>query len=96
METPDDDVYAFIIHKVFFDSNDRVVFTVSTKEISLQNNTLKKMIQLPCRKFDNMRFDIESISSAHWSALVDDSLVAADEVDGVGLGGSWFGNYKDD
>jgi hypothetical protein len=96
METPDDDAYAFIIHKVCFDSNDRVVFIVSTEEISLQNNTLKKMIQLPCRKFDNMRFDIESISSAHWSALVDDSLVAADEGDGVGLGGNWFGYYRED
>jgi nitrate/nitrite transporter NarK len=36
-----------------------VVFTVSTKEISLQNNTSKKLIQIPCGKFKNMRFDID-------------------------------------
>lgn len=59
METADEEVYAFVIQKAFFDSHDRIVFTVSTKEISLQNNTSKKLIQIPCGKFDNMRFDID-------------------------------------
>lgn len=59
METADEEVYAFVIHKAFFDSHDRIVFTVSTKEISLQNNTSKKLIQIPCGKFVNMRFDID-------------------------------------
>jgi hypothetical protein len=59
METEDDDVYAFIIHKAYLNSHDQVIFTVSTKEISLQNNTSKKLIQLPCGKCNNVRFDID-------------------------------------
>lgn len=59
METVNEEVYAFVIHKAFFDTHDRIVFTVSTKEISLQNNTSKKLIQIPCGKFNNMRFDID-------------------------------------
>jgi len=59
METEDDDVYAFIIHKTYLNSHGQVVFTVSTKEISLQNNTSKKLIQLPCGKCNNVRFDID-------------------------------------
>ena len=68
METADEEDYAFVIHKAFFDSHDRIVFTVSTKEISLQNNTSKKLIQIPCGKFDNMRFDIDD---AMWNAFID-------------------------
>jgi hypothetical protein len=60
METADEDAYAFVIQKAYINSHDQVVFTVSTKEISLQNNTSKKLIQIPCGKFDNMRFDIDS------------------------------------
>jgi hypothetical protein len=59
METEDDDVYAFIIHKAYLNSHGQVIFTVSTKEISLQNNTSKKLIQLPCGKCNNVRFDID-------------------------------------
>jgi hypothetical protein len=33
--------YAFVIHNASLNSCDKVVFTVSTKEISLQNNTSK-------------------------------------------------------
>ena len=61
METVNEEVYAFVIHKASFDSHDRIVFTVSTKEISLQNNTSKKLIQIPCGKFNNMRFDIDDL-----------------------------------
>ena len=60
METEDDDVYAFVIHKAYLNSHDQVVFTVSTKEISLQNNTSKKMVRLPSGKCNNVRFDIDS------------------------------------
>jgi hypothetical protein len=60
METEHDDVYAFIIHKAYLNSHGQVVFTVSTKEISLQNNTSKKLVRLPCRKLNNARFDIDS------------------------------------
>ena len=59
METEDDDAYAFVIHKAYLNSHDQVVFTVSTKEISLQNNTSKNLIQLPQGKCNNVRFDID-------------------------------------
>ena len=59
METEDDCVYAFVIHKAYLNSHDRVVFTVSTKEISLQNNTSKKLVRLPEGKCNNARFDID-------------------------------------
>jgi hypothetical protein len=62
METEDDDVYAFVIHKAYFNSHDQVVFTVSTKEISLQNNTSKKMVRLPSGKCNNVRFDIDFLT----------------------------------
>ena len=61
METEDDHIYAFVIHKACLNSHDQVVFTVSTKEISLQNNTSKKLVQLPCGKCNNVRFDIDNI-----------------------------------
>jgi hypothetical protein len=59
MET-ENRVYAFVIHTVDLNSYDKVVFTVSTKEISLQNNTSKKLIQLPLGKCNDVRFDIDS------------------------------------
>lgn len=61
METADEEVYAFVIKKAYINSNDQVVFIVSTKEISIQNNTSKKLIQIPCGNFVNMRFDIDFI-----------------------------------
>jgi hypothetical protein len=61
MET-EDDVYAFVIHTADINSHGQVVFTVSTKEISPQNNTSKKLVQLPCGKFNNARFDIDDTS----------------------------------
>jgi len=63
METDDDCVYAFVIHKADLNSHDQVVFTVSTKEISLQNNTSKKLIQLPLGKCNNVRFDIDNYAN---------------------------------
>ena len=62
METEDDDIYAFVIHKACLNSHGQVVFTVSTKEISLQNNTSKKMVRLPSGKCNNVRFDIDFIT----------------------------------
>jgi hypothetical protein len=59
METEDYKKYAFVIKKAYMNSNSNAVFTVSTKEISLKNNTSKKLIKLPCRKFNNVRFDID-------------------------------------
>ena len=60
METEDEVSYAFVIHKAYLDRHDRVVFTVSTKEIQLANNCSKKLIKIPCGKFTNMRFDIDA------------------------------------
>jgi hypothetical protein len=38
------------------------------KEISLQNNTSKKLVQLPCGKCNNMRFDIDDLGNpARWA-----------------------------
>ena len=61
METEDDGVYAFVIHKAYLNSCGKIVFTVSTNEISLQNNTSKKLIQLPEGKCNNVRFDIDDL-----------------------------------
>ena len=60
MET-EDDIYAFVIHTAYLNSHGQVVFTVSTKEISPQNNTSKKLLRIPCGKFNNARFDIDNI-----------------------------------
>jgi hypothetical protein len=60
METENSN-YAFVIHNVYINSHGKVVFTVSTKEISLQNNTSKKLIQLPEGKCNNVRFDIDGV-----------------------------------
>ena len=66
MET-EDDVYAFVIHTADINSHGQVVFTVSTKEISPQNNTSKKLVQLPCGKCNNVRFDIDDLGNpASW------------------------------
>jgi ABC-type Fe3+/spermidine/putrescine transport system ATPase subunit len=62
METADKEQYAFVIRKAYFDSNNRVVFTISTKEIQLANNCSKKLIKIPCGKFYNMRFDIDFLN----------------------------------
>ena len=62
METEDGKVYAFVIHKAGFDSNDRIYFTVSTKEIKVQNKN-SNLVKLPSGKFKNMRFDIDAKSS---------------------------------
>ena len=59
METVNEVAYVFVIEKAYLDSKDRVVFIVSTKDISLQKNTSKKLIDIPCGKFINMRFDID-------------------------------------
>jgi hypothetical protein len=58
METENSN-YAFVIHNASLNSCGKVVFTVSTKEISLQNNTSKKLVQLPLGKCNHVRFDID-------------------------------------
>ena len=76
MET-EDDVYAFVIHTADINSHGHVVFTVSTKEISLQNNTSKKLVQLPCGKLNNVRFDIDANTDACLACLATALLLIA-------------------
>ena len=64
METADEEQYAFVIRKAYFDSHDRIVFTVSTKEIYLASNCSKDLIQISCGKLNNVRFDIDSLANA--------------------------------
>ena len=61
METENGHVYAFIIHTASLNSCGKVVFTVSTNEISLQDNTSKKLVRLPEGKCNHVRFDIDDI-----------------------------------
>ena len=51
--------YVFVIYKAKLNRKGHVVFKVSTEEIKLSNGTSKKMIQLPCGKYDGVRFDID-------------------------------------
>ena len=64
IETADEEQYACVIRKAYFDSNDRVVFTISTKEIQLANNVSKKLINIQPGCYNNMRFDIDEILCA--------------------------------
>jgi len=59
IETEDGEQYACVINKVFYNKKDQIVFRVSTKEIKLGNNCSKKLIDIPCGYFTNMRFDID-------------------------------------
>lgn len=70
METADGDQYAFVIRKAYFNCNDRIVFTISTKEIQLSNNCSKKLIQIPLGKFNNMRFDIDERNWGNYFACL--------------------------
>lgn len=62
METEDNHKFVFVIDKAYLNSNRKVVFTVSTKQISLGNNNSKNMIRLHVGKYNNVRFDIDSRS----------------------------------
>jgi len=64
METEDCN-YAFVIHTAYMNSCSKVVFTVSTNEISLPNNTSKKLVRLPERKCNNVRFDIDKTETCN-------------------------------
>jgi hypothetical protein len=64
METENSN-YAFVIHNVYINSHGKVVFTVSTKNISLANNTSKKLIRLPEGKCNNVRFDIDKTGTCN-------------------------------
>jgi len=48
--------YPVVIHKAYMNTSGHVVFTASTKEI----NSSKKLIKIPCGKFNNVRLDIDA------------------------------------
>ena len=62
MELPNFHRYAFVINNMYFNSHKRLVFIVSTKEVNLQNNTSKKLTQIPSGKFKHVRFDIDDLT----------------------------------
>lgn len=62
MELPNFRKYVFVINKLYFNSHKRLVFMVSTKEIKLQNNTSKKLTQIPSGNFKHVRFDVDNTS----------------------------------
>jgi hypothetical protein len=62
MELSNFSKYAFVINRAYFNSYKRLVFIVSTKEINLQNNTSKKLTQIPSGKFKHVRFDIDDLT----------------------------------
>lgn len=66
----ENDNYAFVIDKIFFDRRDRIVFTVSTKHISPSNNSSKKLIKIPNGNFNHVRFDIDIDSTTCMIALL--------------------------
>jgi hypothetical protein len=61
MELSNFSKYAFVINNTYFNSHKRLVFIVSTKEINIQNHSLKKLTQIPCGKFKHVRFDIDKL-----------------------------------
>lgn len=62
MEFQNCDRYAFVIHDISMNTNDKIVFIASTKEIKIQNDTHKKLIKIPSGKFKHVRFDIDDNS----------------------------------
>jgi hypothetical protein len=70
METVDGDQYAFVIRKAYFDSHDRIVFMISTKEIQLANNCSKKLINIQPGCYNNMRFDIDDSPASVTCAII--------------------------
>ena len=89
METEDDVVYAFVIHTAYLNSCGHVVFTVSTNEISPQNNTSKKLVQLPEGKCNNVRFDIDVFAPLR-------SVITCSQCKGAcAFGGSFPGTKKE-
>jgi hypothetical protein len=64
------EVYAFVIHKVYFKSC-HVVFTVSTKEIEISSNS-DKITKLPIGTYKNIRFDIDAPNNG-WGVVYNKS-----------------------
>ena len=62
MELPNFRRYAFVINNMYFNSHKRLVFMISTNEINIQNNTSKKVTQIPSGKFKHVRLDIGDLN----------------------------------
>ena len=92
-----DENYAFVLLKARLNTCGHVVFTVSTKEIKLESNNTssKKLIKIPCGKFNNVRFDIDA--SQNGIGLVyhrSDCGYPRHRV--YGNGGDWSGSFCGD
>ena len=88
MEMVDDRKFAFVLDKAYVNSSSQVVFTVSTKEIKVENNNIssKKLIKIPCGKFNNVRFDIDAPQNG-WGIVFNKSDCGFPNVRMYGFGG---------
>jgi hypothetical protein len=55
--------YLFVINEAFFNEKDKLIFKVSTNEIKLSSGLNKKLKIPPLGYHENVRFDIDSLSS---------------------------------
>lgn len=78
------EVYAFVIHKVYFKSG-HVVFTVSTKEIEISSNS-DKITKLPIGTYKNIRFDIDAPNNG-WGVVYNRSDCGKGNVRWYSFGG---------
>jgi hypothetical protein len=60
---PDFRQFTFVINNLYFNSHKRLVFMASTKEINIQNISLKKLTQISSGKFKHVRFDVDEARS---------------------------------
>jgi hypothetical protein len=54
--------YIFVIYKAKINFKNEVVFIVSTQDIALSSSTFKQLLNIPCGRYDNVRFDIDAES----------------------------------
>jgi len=87
--------YPIVIHKAYMNTSGHVVFTASTKEIKLENNTSssKKLIKIkiPCGKFNNVRFDIDADNNGN-GIVYHHSNCGRGNARFYGSGGAWPGS----
>lgn len=52
--------YIFVIYNAKINFKNEVVFIVSTQDIALSSSTFKQLLNIPCGRYDNVRFDIDA------------------------------------
>jgi hypothetical protein len=87
--------YPIVIHKAYMNTSGHVVFTASTKEIKLENNTSSSKnlikIKIPCGKFNNVRFDIDADNNGY-GIVYHYSNCPRGQTRFYGAGGRWPGS----